>query len=1127
LCLARYQYQFLHFMTNFRTAGPGIFVIDWLAQLPTDRTIISPCLESDLIVEPTNMDVDDPWNWSVDRVVQELCTSNRSWQPRSALMSLPNPELLEKALRDNEVTGSVLLIDVDDNVMREDFELKVLGRRAFLRDGIAELRSKSAQYQAYMQTRHPLSFVSSQVSRSLNTSAHQNPQSASDLSLQFTQMPYPRPTLALAHPEGEAIPRQDDSLASLRSFLPDLPSPGVVPSDNRAARGEYIVSDASGTKRRKLDLTNSISNLILRTKDTARPIDLEHIVETSRGGSGILTPAPEPATDSESERKGKKQKRIAPTLITSEIDQSRDRNIPTAADNVILNYPSNVEPGVPFIGDDGKKRLVPIRQPNPELDEPYSYEGQFRRLRIPEKQALDLGGEIGLKAAKDILEAAEQKNSHAYAESLSKGYLGKSKMCVDQIFYEGTAIGQEFPALEDPTEFTEVLRDISNGRRLYVHGLMKRFLRAECQIFSRDGKSFSAVRPYDVKLTPKLRNASFTLYYSTPDGQINARREELSSWPEIDPEATDQKLNTTGDAAPGVLSGHDSYAEWDPSCLEKYELLPGGDEVLPLYGESDEENEYDLDTWREMEEERGSTLEKPLNTLKRPRLSVEDVETAIDEGIAELLVKWNEKQLPKLLRKAYRMWKKSDREKRQGVKAAQGELKHLVERIAKLRLEIAGEVWTTKLQVRKQTQILEPSIFDREDMNWGISILQSKKEPKKPARRAASSLKPKKTIVNDDGEEGELIETDTDMSSSDSGLEDFVVSDDASSAGEEIELNLADGEEEDGDTTMSDASLSDTVEKMSKRPGNIGKTSREGVGVENDEPMSDVNGDTFHPVMSDDNLSSPPPLSTPKDHTTADLEEEPTLPTLPAPSPGARPEFYDLTMLSSDDGPHAINLVTPKKKRPLIKLINRNSPTMVPIQISDSDEIDLPDLNNLPPYTEPTTIAQYANKAWETLADRDRLLISVLHSMDEKSRTELFVFISNVTEEELWFSMHQVLEVLHNLDHSVKGMDATTFETLNRFTRLFEIYVHCKYHPWRGKPSKRSASKLLDSKPKWFAPFFRLCSRLESYFDHKSRSAQLSSPENRKDIAQDNDDNDDDEDEGPQSAVKRRSKPIT
>jgi hypothetical protein len=42
--------------------------------------------------------------------------------------------------------------------------------------------------------------------------------------------------------------------------------------------------------------------------------------------------------------------------------------------------------------------------------------------------------------------------------------------------------------------------------------------------------------------------------------------------------------------------------DWD--FLEKWRYVDQDDKVLPVYGESGSEVEYDLDTWREMEEER-------------------------------------------------------------------------------------------------------------------------------------------------------------------------------------------------------------------------------------------------------------------------------------------------------------------------------------------------------------------------------------------------------------------------------------------------------------------------------------------------------------------------------------------
>ncbi|RAL63378.1 hypothetical protein DID88_003802 [Monilinia fructigena] len=96
------------------------------------------------------MDGDDPWDWLTDKVVQEFCTDQRSWEPRAASSRLPDPVYLEKIIRDNEITGDVLLIDLDDRTLRDDLQIAKLGWRSFIRYGIDQLRLRSPKYQDWL-----------------------------------------------------------------------------------------------------------------------------------------------------------------------------------------------------------------------------------------------------------------------------------------------------------------------------------------------------------------------------------------------------------------------------------------------------------------------------------------------------------------------------------------------------------------------------------------------------------------------------------------------------------------------------------------------------------------------------------------------------------------------------------------------------------------------------------------------------------------------------------------------------------------------------------------------------------------------------------------------------------------
>src|SRR5437763_11956649 len=133
----------------------------------------------------------------------------------------------------------------------------------------------------------------------------------------------------------------------------------------------------------------------------------------------------------------------------------------------------------------------------------------------------------------------------------------------------------------------------------------------------------------------------------------------------------------------------------------------------------------EFDTWRAIEEENG-TQEKPKYPSRRRPLSQDEICEAIDNGIAQLVLDWNRKMLPKRELNVYSIWQKANR-KNKKKKLLLEYREHINrinnDRLAKMRKEIASEVWTDSRQVLNQTRIMEQSIFDREDLAWKISIL--------------------------------------------------------------------------------------------------------------------------------------------------------------------------------------------------------------------------------------------------------------------------------------------------------------------------------------------------------------------------------------------------------------------
>jgi hypothetical protein len=1036
------------------------------------------------------MENNDPWDWPTDRVVQEFCTSERSWPLRSASMAAPDPVSLEKALRQEQVTGDSLLNDIDDAVMRSDLGLRTIGQRAFVNHGINILRLRSTKYQAKLRENLPENEYISRLSRSVDEMAELFRRSTSGLSLEYQKQ--------LGHTTDQLMPPHNTSTLINATYSED-------PTDDVTVQVNGIDSGDVANKRHKPDTADLIG-------------DVDHQYGDDMQGHGISTPAlkinTEPSLDS-----SKKRKRIAPTLVTSEINLNRNREIPTAADEVIIYDPNrnhrtsdideiteeiqqNSEPGVIFIDGNGRKRLVLVRQAdaaNDPLQQPVPNEPGASSAENQERSSINID---------------KQRVVNNHKTSIS--YLGRKKLAVDKLFYPDTAVGEDLPELDESTEFELTSTDVPHGRRLYVHNVMKRFLRAGRQYIVRGPKLFSAVTPYSEQLVLRHQKQSFTLFYTNENGECRTRREEVPSWPEIDTAATskpnfaDEHTSTFNPTGPGILENLGRYEEsFDPSYLEnKYKYLDGGDEILPIYGESDEENEYDAATWREMEEERGGKITRPLGVVKRAQLSTEEIEEAIGEGISELIKKWTKYKLPRQARKSYRLWRKSRKEgdKRVRIIATQKDLQIIHRRISNMRKEILEDVWTSRAQVLKQIPIMEVDVFTREDLNYKIKILEQSFCPDKPQPISSTTDSRESAVQNQDSEEGESIGSEGDVSSSDDSLEDFVVADEPLPTTEQElhELNLADsgdeigiGEEEE-DVDISDISMpgqaGDLLSALSKI-GRAVKSKQGGLSTgTSHEPTS----------LSPSSLNN---VSTPV------KAEDPSLP--PSFKSSKQPEVYDLTMLSSDDSSvnpkgKAIDLSTAQKPKFKLNVRNRSSRRISsPIDLVDSDDDPMPDQDNLPPLTDPKAVAKFSYVVWARLFDSKRLLLLVFYRMETPMRTVMLNFLSSMSESELWSHLESVIDAYKAYYErpksdsqlpfkGVRGMDSTTLELLSGYIRLFEIYIDCCYHAWREPPTPWSLQKVVDEQANQFTAFFDFCATLEDIFSHQSN--YLSSPtSSRKD----------------------------
>jgi SNF2 family DNA or RNA helicase len=250
----------------------------------------------------------------------------------------------------------------------------------------------------------------------------------------------------------------------------------------------------------------------------------------------------------------------------------------------------------------------------------------------------------------------------------------------------------------------------------------------------------------------------------------------------------------------------------------KADMVPGGDNpdhnlIIPPMGESDGEEEYDSETWEEIQAEQA---EREGNG-KLNALTTDEKHSMIDDIIAEYRSAWEERKLPRLERKAHRIWNNA---RRRGLKGAivkeQKALDNYDERLAKYRENIVAQEWRDQVDIRKTAGVLEATIEDRQLSSWMLELLKSPTEPKK-LPKTPRNIQPRSSRPVLQGEEEILT------SESEDGLDDFIVEDDVQAHGEVMsdagpEKDTGNVEDAAGDTAMQGVSTANGGLSASPKP---------------------------------------------------------------------------------------------------------------------------------------------------------------------------------------------------------------------------------------------------------------------------------------------------------------------
>ncbi|KAL3437600.1 P-loop containing nucleoside triphosphate hydrolase protein [Aspergillus tetrazonus] len=216
----------------------------------------------------------DPLDWTVDEVVAYLCHNPETpWSRSSSTVPRP-PASFEASLRENLITGEVLLQDVGKEALRDDLGLKALGHRSSIMSAIRYLQRLSPKYQDSIseQTAKMFSLFPVHPQPPLHTSAQSpNAQHSTPLSTVGPNTPALTKTVTtLVTSDSSVAGRVRGNVNDVRqnSSRFDLPIPDLSQNLLQESCGriqhihprynEQIVVDKHGNKRRKLDLCLSV-----------------------------------------------------------------------------------------------------------------------------------------------------------------------------------------------------------------------------------------------------------------------------------------------------------------------------------------------------------------------------------------------------------------------------------------------------------------------------------------------------------------------------------------------------------------------------------------------------------------------------------------------------------------------------------------------------------------------------------------------------------------------------------------------------------------------------------------------------------------------------------------------------
>ncbi|KAJ9155815.1 Protein CHROMATIN REMODELING 20 [Coniochaeta hoffmannii] len=486
------------------------------------------------------------------------------------------------------------------------------------------------------------------------------------------------------------------------------------------------------------------------------------------------------------------------------------------------------------------------------------------------------------------------------------------------------------------------------------------------------------------------------------------------------------------------------------------------DQLLPLFGESDEE--YDDEMWREYEQEEAEREE--LEALKKTFLSADEVDQVIQEAIKSYEDEWNDKKRPKELMKANKLWNDARRHnsRQRLISDAAGWCRSLDARISKLAQELRGHQWSNVAELERQMEHFELSVGQRQAQRFRLQILSSPVEPQKPRKLTRPAVQKKQAVRRENDE-------DVLTSDSDDGLDQFIIDD---------EVEQAPGEG--FDPVIVDSGPLSGLYQFDEQGDHRSSADQTGNAAATDEPIEEQ----LALEQDRDSNYSPPPAVVPMD-----IDQDPGADTGGDYSPPPAREHEEVTASDGISANPAAQLAesnmlvskTSDHARNLTESVDRPVPSPIDLTSSNAREVEdtpeTPEISRRPNAEEIAALAKLGVLFW-TKEGRDPtgLLIALLWKWPADLRNALGTAVRETgrNEAELLWENHVLrAKAVAEVNGLVEASDMDARVSLG----LVQLYMSWMAHSDFGYPLRESLSRddfaqLGDvHKPQIFRKFYR------------------------------------------------------